>query len=224
MESGGSFRNGSTSIWRESGEDMFSNSFHREDDEEALKWATIQKLPTISRMRKALLTSSEGGVNEIDVHKLGLQERRVLLQRLVRTAEEDNEKFLLKLRERIDRSDSHSLFFFINEAVCLSSNLTHECLLLLPFFFLGFHDIRVGIDLPAIEVRFENLNVEAEARVGNRALPTFTNFMVNIVEVSIGISFLTYNMTLQKEFYNLLIWFHFFSLKGSVELSLYSTK
>ncbi|QCD97785.1 ATP-binding cassette [Vigna unguiculata] len=143
MESGGSFRNGSTSIWRESGEDMFSNSFHREDDEEALKWATIQKLPTISRMRKALLTSSEGGVNEIDVHKLGLQERRVLLQRLVRTAEEDNEKFLLKLRERIDR---------------------------------------VGIDLPAIEVRFENLNVEAEARVGNRALPTFTNFMVNIVE------------------------------------------
>ncbi|KAG2405948.1 Pleiotropic drug resistance protein [Vigna angularis] len=143
MESEGSFRNGSSSIWRDSDADIFSNSFHREDDEEALKWAAIQKLPTISRMRKALLTSSEGRVDEIDVHKLGLQERRVLLERLVRTAEEDNEKFLLKLRERIDR---------------------------------------VGIDLPAIEVRFENLNVQAEARVGNRALPTFTNFMVNILE------------------------------------------
>ncbi|XP_022634879.1 pleiotropic drug resistance protein 1-like [Vigna radiata var. radiata] len=143
MEIGGSFRNGSSSIWRNSDADIFSNSFHREDDEEALKWAAIQKLPTISRMRKALLTSSEGRVDEIDVHKLGLQERRVLLERLVRTAQEDNEKFLLKLRERIDR---------------------------------------VGIELPAIEVRFENLNVQAEARVGNRALPTFTNFMVNIVE------------------------------------------
>lgn len=103
MEIGGSFRNGSSSIWRNSDADIFSNSFHREDDEEALKWAAIQKLPTISRMRKALLTSSEGRVDEIDVHKLGLQERRVLLERLVRTAQEDNEKFLLKLRERIDR-------------------------------------------------------------------------------------------------------------------------
>ncbi|KAL9331852.1 hypothetical protein ACSQ67_001462 [Phaseolus vulgaris] len=42
--------------------------------------------------------------------------------------------------------------------------------------------IEVGIDLPTIEVRFENLNVEAEASVGTRALPTFANFMVNIVE------------------------------------------
>ncbi|ESW34612.1 hypothetical protein PHAVU_001G166300 [Phaseolus vulgaris] len=143
MEGGGSFRNGSSSICRDSDKDIFSNSLHKEDDEEALKWAAIQKLPTVSRMRKALFTSSEGEVNEIDVHKLGLQERRALLERLIRTAEEDNEKFLLKLRERIDR---------------------------------------VGIDLPTIEVRFENLNVEAEASVGTRALPTFANFMVNIVE------------------------------------------
>ncbi|KAL9331856.1 hypothetical protein ACSQ67_001466 [Phaseolus vulgaris] len=143
MEGGGSFRNGSSSICRDSDKDIFSNSLHKEDDEEALKWAAIQKLPTVSRMRKALFTSPEGEVNEIDVHKLGLQERRVLLERLIRTAEEDNEKFLLKLRERIDR---------------------------------------VGIDLPTIEVQFEDLNVEAEASVGTRALPTFANFMVNIVE------------------------------------------
>ncbi|KAK7822380.1 pleiotropic drug resistance protein 1 [Quercus suber] len=41
---------------------------------------------------------------------------------------------------------------------------------------------KVGIDLPTIEVRFEHLNVEAEAHVGGRALPTFFNFGVNIVE------------------------------------------
>ena len=103
MEGGGSFRNGSSSIWRDSDADIFSNSLHKEDDEETLKRAAIQKLPTVSRMRKALFTSPEGRVNEIDVHKLGLQERRALLERLIRTSEEDNEKFLLKLRERIDR-------------------------------------------------------------------------------------------------------------------------
>ncbi|KAJ0959677.1 hypothetical protein J5N97_000669 [Dioscorea zingiberensis] len=38
---------------------------------------------------------------------------------------------------------------------------------------------RVGIDNPTIEVRFENLKIDAEAYVGNRGLPTFTNFFVN---------------------------------------------
>ncbi|KAK2363923.1 pleiotropic drug resistance protein [Trifolium repens] len=144
MEGGGSFRIGSSSIWRNSDADeIFSNSFHQEDDEEALKWAAIQKLPTFARLRKGLLTSLQGEATEIDIEKLGLQERKDLLERLVRLAEEDNEKFLLKLKDRIDR---------------------------------------VGIDLPTIEVRFEHLNIEAEAHVGSRSLLTFTNFMVNIVE------------------------------------------
>ncbi|ONK59464.1 uncharacterized protein A4U43_C08F6690 [Asparagus officinalis] len=38
---------------------------------------------------------------------------------------------------------------------------------------------RVGIDNPTIEVRFEHLNIDAEAFVGNRGIPTFTNFFVN---------------------------------------------
>lgn len=42
---------------------------------------------------------------------------------------------------------------------------------------------RVGIDLPTIEVRFENLKVEAEAYVGSRSLPTLINFFANIFEV-----------------------------------------
>ncbi|XP_057720867.1 pleiotropic drug resistance protein 1-like [Arachis stenosperma] len=145
MEGGGSFRIGSSSIWRSTDADeIFSSSFRQEDDEEALKWAAIERLPTVSRLRKGLLASPDGGgVSEIDIKKLGLQEKRELLERLVRIAEEDNEKFLLKLRDRIDR---------------------------------------VGIDLPTIEVRFEHMNIEAEVHVGTRALPTFTNFMVNIVE------------------------------------------
>ena len=97
------FRIGSRSVWSNSGVEIFANSFHQEDDEEALKWAAIQKLPTFARLRTGLMTSPEGVANEVNVHQLGLQERRGLLERLVRVAEEDNEKFMLKLRDRIDR-------------------------------------------------------------------------------------------------------------------------
>jgi hypothetical protein len=114
MEGGGSFRIGSSSIWRNSDADeIFSNSFHQEDDEEALKWAAIQKLPTFARLRKGLLTSLQGEATEIDIEKLGLQERKDLLERLVRLAEEDNEKFLLKLKDRIDRFNFNYFLFLL---------------------------------------------------------------------------------------------------------------
>lgn len=48
-------------------------------------------------------------------------------------------------------------------------------------FFLFF--LRVGVELPTIEVRYEHLSVEAEAYVGNRGLPTLFNSVINIVEV-----------------------------------------
>ena len=73
------------------------------NDEEALKWAALEKLPTYNRLRKGLLTTSRGEANEIDVTDLGFQERKKLLERVVKVAEEDNERFLLKLKERIDR-------------------------------------------------------------------------------------------------------------------------
>jgi hypothetical protein len=73
------------------------------DDEEALKWAALEKLPTYNRLKKGLLTKSNGEVNEIDITDIGTHERKKVLERLVRVTEEDNETFLLKLRERIDR-------------------------------------------------------------------------------------------------------------------------
>ncbi|CAN0919544.1 Pleiotropic drug resistance protein 1 [Linum grandiflorum] len=41
---------------------------------------------------------------------------------------------------------------------------------------------KVGVELPTIEVRFQNLSVEAEARSAGRALPTMYNFAVNFLE------------------------------------------
>ncbi|KAL6556565.1 transcription factor [Orobanche gracilis] len=137
-----SFRANSSNIWRNTGIEIFSHSSREEDDEDALKWAALEKLPTFDRLRKGLLLGSKGA-NEVDIVDLEFQDKRNLVDRLVRTVEEDNEKFLLKLRNRIDR---------------------------------------VGIDMPTIEVRYENLNIDAEAYSASRALPTFVNFNIDIVE------------------------------------------
>ena len=83
--------------------EVFNRSSREEDDEEALKWAALEKLPTFDRLRKGILTTSKGEANEINIESLGFEERKQLLERLVKVAEEDNEKFLMKVRNRIDR-------------------------------------------------------------------------------------------------------------------------
>ena len=98
-----SLRSASSSIWRNNTMDVFSKSSRDEDDEEALKWAALEKLPTYSRLRKGILTTSKGEPSEVDIHNLGFKERKDLLERLVKVADEDNERFLLKLKNRIDR-------------------------------------------------------------------------------------------------------------------------
>lgn len=102
----GSLQRNGSSIWTSSGGDAFSRSSREDDDEEALKWAALEKLPTYNRLRKGLLLGSEGEASEVDVHHLGFQEKKSLMERLVKIAEEDNEKFLLKLKDRLDRLDS----------------------------------------------------------------------------------------------------------------------
>ncbi|KAJ6674051.1 PLEIOTROPIC DRUG RESISTANCE PROTEIN 1 [Salix viminalis] len=93
----------SSNIWRNSTMEVFSRSSRDEDDEEALKWAALEKLPSFLRMRRGILTEEKGQAREIDVANLGLIEKRNLLERLVKISEEDNERFLLKLKERIHR-------------------------------------------------------------------------------------------------------------------------
>ncbi|KAJ4825748.1 hypothetical protein Tsubulata_042318 [Turnera subulata] len=129
-----------------------SNADH---DEEALKWAAIEKLPTYNRLRTSLMTSYMDGAlqqdqfihKEVDVTKLDVNDRQTFIDKVFKVAEEDNERFLKKFRQRIDK---------------------------------------VGIQLPKIEVRFQNLNIEADCYVGNRALPTLLNTARNIAESAIG--------------------------------------
>lgn len=101
----GSLREMSVNIWRSTGDGVFTRSTRDEDDEEALKWATIERLPTFDRLRKGLLRG-----NEVDVQNLGFEDKRNLVDRLVGNVQTDNQKFLLRLRNRIDRYECYVLF------------------------------------------------------------------------------------------------------------------
>ncbi|WJX09854.1 transcription factor [Trifolium repens] len=133
--------NSDTNTWKNHCMNVFSKS-EREDDEEALKCVAMKRILTNACYRKSVETKEEEG-KDFDTMQLKLTEKKALLERLVKIAEEDNEKFLLKLKERMNR---------------------------------------VGLELPTIEVKFKDINVEAQVYVGSRALPTLLNFFVNVIE------------------------------------------
>ncbi|KAF8027590.1 hypothetical protein BT93_E0490 [Corymbia citriodora subsp. variegata] len=133
-----------------------SRTSRYDEDEEALKWAAIERLPTYDRLRTSIFqTSVENDEKNheqklvVDVRKMDLNDRQQFIDRIFKVAEEDNERFLRKFRSRIDK---------------------------------------VGIQLPTVEVRFENLNVEADCLVGSRALPTLANVALNMAESALGLS------------------------------------
>ncbi|KAI3450683.1 hypothetical protein Pfo_007348 [Paulownia fortunei] len=140
-------------VWQGQPDVFMRNSTRRQalDDEEELKWAAIERLPTYDRMRKGMLQQvmSNGRVvhAEVDVANLGAQDKKQLMESILKVVEDDNEKFLQRLRNRTDR---------------------------------------VGIEIPKIEVRFQNLYIEGDAYVGTRALPTLLNSTLNTLEAALG--------------------------------------
>ncbi|GAA0156193.1 ATP-binding cassette [Lithospermum erythrorhizon] len=92
-----------------SGGDVFRRSRREnaDDDEQELKWAAIERLPTYDRLKKVILNRvlDDGEVvsAEVDVAHLGIQDRKLLMERILKVVEEDNERFLRRLRDRIDR-------------------------------------------------------------------------------------------------------------------------
>ncbi|PSS07401.1 ABC transporter G family member 36 like [Actinidia chinensis var. chinensis] len=91
------------------GPNPIRRSINADEDEEALRWAAIEKLPTYSRLRTSIIKSfMENGDKkvvhkEVDVRNLDLNDRQEFIDRLFRVAEEDNEKFLQKFRNRIEK-------------------------------------------------------------------------------------------------------------------------
>ncbi|KAG6550310.1 hypothetical protein Mapa_008271 [Marchantia paleacea] len=119
-------------------------------DEEAQKWASLEKVGTYGKVRTAILERMEGSkVYRDPVDLTTLSDREARAQELIRklfdisSPEEDNANFMRRLRGRLDM---------------------------------------VGVQLPTVEVRYENYSLEAEAHVGGRALPDLPNAMINTVE------------------------------------------
>lgn len=86
--------------------DVFNRS-GRQDEEEELRWAAIERLPTYDRLRRGMLRQvlDNGKVvtDEVDVTKLGMQDKKQLMESILKVVEDDNEKFLRRLRDRTDR-------------------------------------------------------------------------------------------------------------------------
>lgn len=94
-------------VWQQE-PDVFRGAGEREDEEEEeLRWAALERLPTYDRISKGFLRKvlEDGTVkaDEIDVKKLRGDERRYFMNRILDNVERDNERLLQGLRNRIDR-------------------------------------------------------------------------------------------------------------------------
>ncbi|KAK9035696.1 hypothetical protein V6N11_077729 [Hibiscus sabdariffa] len=159
-----SFRQFSSSF-RTATSDLAVPSFRENNDDEVeLQWAAIQRLPTYRRLRtslfdhKLLMNDTRKEEDDIktdrkreviDVTELGPMERHVFMEKLITKIEDDNLRLLKKLKERIDRQETSSVSFVLN---------------------------KVGLELSTIEVRFQNLSVEADCEVvQGKPIPTLWN-------------------------------------------------
>ncbi|KAK4479596.1 hypothetical protein RD792_015114 [Penstemon davidsonii] len=85
---------------------------NEENDEENLIWAALDKLPTYDRLRTSILKSvTKTSDNEnkvvqemVDVRNLGAHDKQQFINNVIKITDEDNDKFLKKLRNRIDEA------------------------------------------------------------------------------------------------------------------------
>lgn len=91
-------------MWN-SAENAFTRtpSFREEgEDEEALRWAALERLPTYARVRRGIFKDVIGDHKEIDVSELHAQEQKLVLERLVNSVDDDPELFFERMRKRFD--------------------------------------------------------------------------------------------------------------------------
>ena len=97
------------SVYFSGGSSRHRRSNAESDDEEALRWAALERLPSFERLRTGILRAEaqagrrRGPGEEVDVRMLELTQRQAFVESVFKVAEEDNARFLKKLRARIDR-------------------------------------------------------------------------------------------------------------------------
>lgn len=80
------------------------------NEEIALLWAAVERLPTVKRVRSSLFDENDEDEDEdsrrkkvIDVTELGALERHAFIEKLIKNIQLDNLKLLKKIRTRIDK-------------------------------------------------------------------------------------------------------------------------
>jgi ABC-type multidrug transport system fused ATPase/permease subunit len=76
----------------------------RENDDEAeLKWAAVERLPTLDRLHTSLFLLHGLELQMVDVRRLCAAERRMVVDTLIANIHRDNLRLLRKQRQRMDR-------------------------------------------------------------------------------------------------------------------------
>ncbi|KAI3862926.1 hypothetical protein MKX03_011415 [Papaver bracteatum] len=132
-----------------------------DEDEKALTWAALEKLTTYSRLRTSILKS------------------------YVEEENENNHSSVLKVQHKevdVRTLDMNQKQEFIDSVFKIVEEDNYK-------FLRKFRNRidRVNVQLPTVEVRYENVTVEAKCYIGNRALPTLLNTARNIVESTLEI-------------------------------------
>ncbi|MCO5582935.1 hypothetical protein L7F22_036838 [Adiantum nelumboides] len=157
-------RRGGSRVWQEADSPFSRRSSMEteEDDLEALTWAALERLPSYKLIYTAMLeddvqaeveqTRSGGGQSSFAGHK------RVLPVDVRHLRKGERQRLLEKAFATTDQ-DNEILLQRLKQRID-----------------------RVGIKLPTVEVRFQNLSVNADVHTGSRALPTLVNFVRDILE------------------------------------------
>ena len=86
------------------------------DDEEALKWAAVERLPTYDRVRTSVFhDASTGSVKQVDVRELTPLETTELVNKLMAEAQDESNLLLQKMRKRLDKYKSLSTQFSMSQ-------------------------------------------------------------------------------------------------------------
>jgi hypothetical protein len=73
------------------------------NDEDELRWAALEKLPTFNRLRTSVLTKDSGSARQVDVQDLSTGDFAHLVEKFHRSTDDENQQLLVKLRQRLDR-------------------------------------------------------------------------------------------------------------------------
>ncbi|XP_022148375.1 ABC transporter G family member 31 isoform X2 [Momordica charantia] len=129
-----------------------SNAEALAEDEGELLWAAIERLPSQKRSNFALLSRTLSEISEDDGFK-----RMETID--VRKLDKSKRELVVKKALATDDQDNYKLLSGIKERLD-----------------------RAGVEVPTVEIRFQNLKVAADVQVGSRSLPTLLNFTYDVFE------------------------------------------